>query len=161
MELIIVIAIMALLTGTAFFSINMIFGASAKTCANDIKEALAENKVTAMGKSEAKVEIYRDASDNCVYVKQWVKKGDDWESKEPERLGNSRVYVAYVPKGGTETELTSGSSVQLCYDRSNGSFSDKSEGCIICTEIYVKGGSRFYKLTLTELTGKVTSELQP
>ena len=43
-ELIIVIAIMALLTGTAFFSINMIFGAGAKACANDIKEALAENK---------------------------------------------------------------------------------------------------------------------
>lgn len=165
-ELIIVIAIMALLTGTAFFSINMIFGASAKTCANDIKEALAENKVTAMGKSDARVEIYRDASDNCVYVRQWVKKGDDWESKEPERLGNSRVYVAYVPKEGAETELTAGSSLWLCYDRGNGSFRKADadgpvESCILCREIYVKGGSRFYKLTLTELTGKVTSELQP
>lgn len=160
-ELIIVIAIMALLAVTTLFSISMIFGASAKACANDIKEALAENKVTAMGKSEAKVEIYRDAADDCVYVRQWVKKGDVWESKDPEQLGNSRVYVAYVAEGETdETELTAGSSLQICYDRSNGSFSDKSDGCILCEEIYVKGGSRFYKLTLTKLTGKVVVELQ-
>ena len=98
-ELIIVIVIMALLTGTAFLSISIIFGASAKTCANDIKEALAENKVTAMGKSEAKVEIYRDASDNNVYIIQWIKEGEDWKPKKtddagnavPEKIGNSRV----------------------------------------------------------------------
>lgn len=167
-ELIIVIAIMALFAGTTLFSVVMIFSASAKACANDIKEALAENKVTAMGKSEAKVEIYRDAADDCVYVVQWIKKGDDWEPKRtdgagnpvPEKLGNSRVYVAYVPKGGAETELTSGSSLQICYDRSNGSFSDKSDGCTLCEKIYVKGGSRFYELTLIELTGKVEAELK-
>ena len=98
-ELIIVIAIMALLTGTVFFSINMIFGAGAKACANDIKEALAENKVTAMGKSGARVEIYRDASDDCVYAVQWIKSGTGWEPKRadesgntvPEKIGNSRV----------------------------------------------------------------------
>lgn len=160
-ELLIVIAIMAFLAGTTLFSISMIFGAGAKACANNIKEALAENKVTAMGKSEAKLEIYRDAADDCVYVKQWVKKGDTWESKDPEKLGNSRVYVAYVPKEETDaTELTAGSSLQICYDRSNGSFSNKSDGCILCKEIDVKGGNRFYKLTLTELTGKVVVELQ-
>ncbi len=168
-ELIIVIVIMALLTGTAFLSISIIFGASAKTCANDIKEALAENKVTAMGKSEAKVEIYRDASDNNVYVIQWIKEGDDWKPKKtddagnavPEKIGNSRVYVAYVKKDeAAEVELTPGNSLQLCFDRSNGSFSDKSEDCIICEKIYVKGGSRSYVMTLVELTGKVELELE-
>ncbi|MDE7342174.1 MAG: prepilin-type N-terminal cleavage/methylation domain-containing protein [Lachnospiraceae bacterium] len=165
-ELIIVIAIMALLTGTAFFSINMIFGAGAKACANDIKEALAENKVTAMGKSGARVEIYRDASDDCVYAVQWIKSGTSWEPKKadesgnpvPEKLGNSRVYVSYTT-GGTETELTSGSSLMIGYDRSNGSFTDKN-GCTLCEKIYVKGGSRSYELTLIELTGKVELVLQ-
>ena len=153
-ELIIVIVIMALLSGTVLFSISMIFGASAKACANDIKEALAENKVTAMGKSEAKVEIYRDASDNNIYIIQWVKEGG-------EKVGNSRVYVAYEEKdSSTEVELTAGSSLQLCYDRGNGGFSKKSENCILCEKIYVKGGSRSYVLTLTELTGKVELELE-
>lgn len=165
-ELIIVIAIMALLAGTAFFSINMIFGASAKTCANDIKEALAENKVTAMGKSEARVEIYREASDNCVYVRQWVKEGGVWESKEPEQLGNSRVYVAYKPDGGAETELAPGGSLWLCYDRGSGSFKSAGDdgpvkSCILCEKIYVRGGSRSYELTLVQLTGKVEIELLP
>ncbi len=168
-ELIIVIVIMALLSGTVLFSISMIFGASAKACANDIKEALAENKVTAMGKSEAKVEIYRDASDNNIYIIQWVKEGGVWKPKKvddagnavPEKVGNSRVYVAYEEKdSSTEVELTAGSSLQLCYDRGNGGFSKKSENCILCEKIYVKGGSRSYVLTLTELTGKVELELE-
>lgn len=168
-ELIIVIVIMALLSGTVLFSISMIFGASAKACANDIKEALAENKVTAMGKSEAKVEIRRDASDGCVYVIQWIKEGDDWKPKKtdeagnavPEKVGNSRVYVAYIPESSsTEVELTAGTSLQLCYDRGNGAFSNKSEGCILCEKIYVKGGSRSYVLTLTKLTGKVELVLE-
>lgn len=167
-ELIVVIVIMALLVGTAFLSISIIFGASAKACSNDIKEALAECKVTAMGKSEAKVEIYKDAADNSIYVIQWIKQGDDWVAKKtdeagnaiPEEVGNSRVYVGYKPKDGAETELTAGSSLQICYDRGNGAFSDKSDGCILCEEIYVRGGSRSYVLTLTELTGKVALELQ-
>lgn len=167
MELIIVIAIMALLVGTAFFSINMIFGASAKTCANNIKEALAENKVTAMGKSEARVEIYRKDSDNCVYVRQWVKEGGVWESKEPEQIGNSRVYVAYKDGDAVE-ELTTDSDrhLWLCYDRGSGSFKEAEDdgpvkGCILCDKIYVRGGSRSYELTLVQLTGKVEMELLP
>lgn len=183
-ELIVVIAIMALLVGTAFLSISIIFGASAKTCSNDIKEALAECKVTAMGKSEAKVEIYKDAADNSIYVIQWIKQGDDWVAKRtddagnalPEEVGNSRVYVAYKykPKDSSvfiEAELVAytrpayitgpdSRSLQICYDRGNGAFSDKSEDCVICEEIYVRGGSRSYVLTLTELTGKVALELQ-
>lgn len=161
-ELIVVIAIIALLSGTAFLSISIIFGASAKTCANDIKEVLAENKVTAMGKSEAKVEIYRDATDNCIYAEQRIKEGGVWKTEKVEKIGNSRVYVSYKPDGGAETELKVGkeNALQLCFDRSNGSFSTKSDDCILCEEIYIKGGSRSYVLTLIELTGKVELDLK-
>lgn len=175
-ELIIVIAIMALLTGTAFFSISMIFGAGAKACANDLKEALAENKVIAMGKNEARLEVRRE--EDGIYVIQWmyVKADDDtwkWIAKQedaaggeiPEKIGNSRVSVAYVPEGSDEKPLKTGESLWLCYDRSNGSFSSAEAAgrvgeCILCEEIYVRGGSRSYKLTLTELTGKVEVELE-
>lgn len=176
-ELIIVIAIMALLTGTAFFSISMIFGAGAKACANDLKEALAENKVIAMGKNEARLEIRRE--DDGIYVIQWMRvKADDgtwkWIAKQedaaggeiPEKIGNSRVSVAYVPEESeAKLELKAGESLWLCYDRSNGSFSRAEVAgrvgeCILCKEIYVRGGSRSYKLTLTKFTGKVELELE-
>ena len=66
-ELIIVIAIMAVLIGTVFYSITMIFGANAKTCANNIQRAIADCKVTTMGKKEAYMELYRDAEGNvCI-----------------------------------------------------------------------------------------------
>lgn len=175
-ELIIVIVIMGLLSGTALFSISMIFGASAKACANDLKEALAENKVIAMGKSEARLKIYRD-DDECVYVmqEQLVKDGDAWKwnpskvdgngNAVVEQIGNSRVYVSYVEEGKTEAELKKGEELYLCYDRSNGSFSDQSkkvhdDKSILCETIYVKGGHRSYKLTLIQLTGKVEVELE-
>lgn len=169
-ELIIVIVILALLSGTALFSVSMVFGASAKACANDLKEALAETKVTAMGKSEARLQISRSGADDCIYVTQQVKNVDDtdWKGSKvdengeavAEKVGNSRVSITYKKEGEALQELKSGESIYLCFDRGNGSFSDKSEGCILCEEIYVKGGSRSYKLTLTKLTGKVAIELE-
>ena len=77
-----------------------------------------------------------------------------------EKIGNSRVSVTYKKEGEALQELKQGESIYLSFDRGNGSFSNKSEGCILCEEIYVRGGSRSYKLTLTELTGKVTIELE-
>lgn len=158
-ELIIVVAIMAILTGVCFFSVAMIFNAGAKTCANNIKEAIAENKVTAMGKSEAMIKIYKDASDGCIYSQQWVKTGGVWDGGEPEQIGNSRVYVAYVPEGGSETELTSGASIEICFDRGSGSFRENDAG-VVYSEILVQAGRRKYHLTLTKLTGKVSIELE-
>lgn len=169
-ELIVVIVILALLSGTALFSISIIFGASAKACANGIKEALAETKVTAMGKSEARLQISRSGEDDCIYVTQQIKNVNDtdWKGSKvdekgdavTEKIGNSRVSVTYKKEGEALQELKQGESIYLSFDRGNGSFSNKSEDCILCEEIYVRGGSRSYKLTLTELTGKVTIELE-
>ena len=40
---------------------------------------------------------------------------DESGNPVPDKLGNSRVYVSYTT-GGTETELTSGSSLMIGYD---------------------------------------------
>ncbi|MDE5718505.1 MAG: type II secretion system protein, partial [Lachnospiraceae bacterium] len=60
-ELIIVIAIIALIISTVFYSVVMVFGANAKSCANNIQRAIADCKVTTMGRSSAYI-LYKSTS---------------------------------------------------------------------------------------------------
>lgn len=155
-ELIIVIAIMAALIGTVFFSVSMVFGANAKTCANNIQRAIADCKVTTMGKKEAYLELYR-AADGNVYTKLYVyeQNGAAPTEGEPQKMGNSRVYVGYTKEGENAQNaqsLDEGDSVIIKFDRSSGSFDKTAYGD--CAQIVVRGGSKNYALELIQLTGK-------
>lgn len=155
-ELIIVIAIMAALIGTAFLSITMVFGANAKTCANNIQRAIADCKVTTMGKKEAYMELYRDTDGN-VYTKLYVyeQNGAAPTEGEPQKMGNSRVWVGYAKAGENPEDarsLEAGDSVVIKFDRGSGSFDKTTHG--ECAQIVVRGGSKNYALELTQLTGK-------
>ena len=62
-ELIIVIAIIAALIGTVVLSVSMVFSANAKACSNDLQRAIADCKVTTMGKAQAWLIVYRGEND--------------------------------------------------------------------------------------------------
>lgn len=164
-EIIIVVAIMAILTGGVFFSINMVFAANAKTCANDIKSAIAQCKVNAMGKSDAVLEIYRSDKDQCIYARQWIKESYGWQAKEPEKISNAKVYVTYTAEYNSPEELDDTKRILIGFNRSSGSFkkatnpdSDTSEFAPIYDGFFVGGGGRKYEIKLEELTGKVSIE---
>ena len=160
-ELIIVVAIIAALTTTAMLSISMIFSANAKTCANTIQRAVADCKVTTMGKSAAWLVIYREA-DGELYGQVHTMEQKQGEAAgtyeeivhEPEKLGGKRVSITYTDDAGTDMgELPVGESngIRIEFDRSSGSFKD---GTI--KSIDVTGGGRHYQLTLIKLTGKLS-----
>lgn len=159
-ELIIVIAIISVLTVTAIFSVSMVFSANAKTCSNDIQRAVADCKVTTMGKSGAWLVIYRDL-DGVLYGRMHVmeqKEGEaagTYEEKlmEPEKLGGKRVSIQYQNETGTDgVELLAGeeNGIRIEFDRSSGSFKDGTP-----KRLEVIGGNRHYELTFVSLTGKV------
>lgn len=155
-EMVIVVAILAIIISVTFYSVIMVFSANAKTTANNIQRAIGDCKVTTMGRSAAYMELYRDAADQNVYTCMYV-----WDSStaayvpsEPQKVGTSRVYVAYVPKGGSETELSSGDSIEIRFNRASGAFTDDGSGHHLYQSIRVQGGSKKYDITLTELTGK-------
>ncbi|MDE6749048.1 MAG: prepilin-type N-terminal cleavage/methylation domain-containing protein [Lachnospiraceae bacterium] len=162
-EIIIVIAIMAILTGGVFFSINMVFGANAKTCANDLKNAISQCKVNTMGKSDAALEIYRDSSNQCIYARQWIKESYGWQAKEPEKISNAKVYITYSTDGTNFQELDGTKSLYIGFDRSSGSFKEgtnPNSGMVdpIYSGFFVGGGGRKYDIELVKLTGKVNVE---
>lgn len=176
-ELIIVIAIMAVVIGTVVFSVSMVFSANAKACCNNLQRAIADCKVTTMGKSEAWLVLYR-GSDNQIYCQMYyneaviendaegnpkVKKDDDGNvimkavpaNEEPQKIGGKRVVVTYNDTDDTEENehqdlLTDAKRLTIAFDRSSGSFKNAPKSMEII------GGNRHYHLEFNELTGKVT-----
>ena len=159
-ELIIVLAIIAIIISTVFYSIILVFSANAKSCANNIQRSIGDCKVTTMGKSAAYMELYRDADQN-VYTRMYVMdSGGSYVPSEPQKVGASRVYVAYTPEGGAETELLAGDKIEIRFDRASGGFEEDASGNIY-EKLHVQGGSKKYEIVLTKLTGKSEVNLVP
>ncbi len=159
-ELIIVLAIIAIIISTVFYSIILVFSANAKSCANNLQRSIGDCKVTTMGKSAAYMELYRDADQN-VYTRMYVMdSGGSYVPSEPQKVGTSRVYVAYTPEGGAETELLAGDKIEIRFDRASGGFEEDASGNIY-EKLHVQGGSKKYEIVLTKLTGKSEVNLVP
>lgn len=158
-ELVIVIAIIALIISTVFYSVIIVFSANAKSCANNIQRAIGDCKVTTMGKSAAYMELYRD-TDQDVYTRMYVMDSSGaYVPSEPQKVGTSRVYVAYTPKGGGETELLAGTKIEIRFNRASGGFAKDTSGNVY-EMIHVQAGSKDYEIILTELTGKSEVKLK-
>ena len=142
------------------YSIILVFSANAKSCANNLQRSIGDCKVTTMGKSAAYMELYRDADQN-VYTRMYVMdSGGSYVPSEPQKVGTSRVYVAYTPEGGAETELLAGDKIEIRFDRASGGFEEDASGNIY-EKLHVQGGSKKYEIVLTKLTGKSEVNLVP
>lgn len=164
-ELIIVIAIMAALTGTIVFSISLIMSSDAKGCAHSLVSALADTKVNAMGREGAYLELKRD-SDGNIWCTQYVNKGGTWNiSGQAQKIGTRRTFISFFDAtsevtngGGTELTEDAG-SLFISFDRSSGSYRESGSGPSGVTYKYyagfeIIGGSKDYLVTLHKLTGK-------
>ena len=163
-ELIIVFAIIAVLMGTVFYSIILVFSANAKIGTNNIQRSIGDCKVTTMGKADAYMELYRD-SEGSVYTKMYITESDGTSTEgEPQKVGSSKVEVRYVLKNAPDNDpgtlLMPDHSIKIQFDRSNGGFKADAGG-VIYREIYVRGGSKNYCITMVELTGKSEVAAKP
>lgn len=158
-ELVIVLAIIAVIMSAVFYSVILIFSANAKSTANDIQRAIGDCKVATMGRASAYMELYRDAGNENVYTRMYVMDSSGtYVPSEPQKVGPRRVTVAYQPKGSSRTELLAGDSIEIWFDRATGGFQADVSGNLY-EIIYVEGGSKKYNIILTKLTGK--SEVKP
>lgn len=158
-ELIIVIAIIAALIGTVILSVSMVFSANAKACSNDLQRAVADCKVTTMGKAQAWLIVYRGENGSIysqLHIMEQKEGGAAGELKEiteePQKIGGNRVSVTYTDASGTpDLELPTGADagIRIEFDRSSGSFKEAPQ------QMRIQGGSRDYKLDFIRLTGKI------
>lgn len=165
-ELIVVIAIIAVMSGVGLYGIGQISGYRAKQCAKQIESSLTSTKVTTLGKAKSTGdiywELYKDAANDGFYVKTVYNAGLANEYAETKKVGVGNLNVQY---SGTSIAgvVNTSNSLKLCYNRASGEICDWSAAPpstysrTNVTEILVKNpsGTKSYKITLVPATGKV------
>ncbi len=173
-ELMVVIAIMAVVIGIFFAGTGYIASTSARSLANSIKSAIGETRIRTMGKQETVLYIYRDKTDSKYYKQYVIKVNGSWKEPEPpEVLGKHHPNLEYTV-GGTDTLLADGDHILIGFDRRTGKEEtvtginadvDSSTGklitgtasmnSIICENIKISGGGSEYNVEIIPATGKV------
>ena len=151
-ELIIIIAILAVVSFSVITYIGTIGGAKAKKCANGIKNGFAQTKVCAMSRSSASMIVYADSTG--VYVKTV-----QGSTERVEKVGQAGTKVEYrtvrdsdsfTPVGTTES-----TGVKIEFDRASGACK-KMAGGDYCYGFKVTAGRTEYIVNIEPLTGKVS-----
>ncbi|MCR5256336.1 MAG: hypothetical protein K6D96_10520 [Acetatifactor sp.] len=170
MELIAVIAMMAVMVGGFTYSTAFLSGRAARECMEKLSSAIEQNKATAAGKVDSYLEIYCDSESN-VYVKE-VSRGIDRDGNDvvtesnPEMIGKGVILRYRVTGDGPGYYRNIGVDANhliLGFNRSSGAFKDlrqmspELEGKY-CLEIKMSKANREYKISLSYLTGKITKE---
>lgn len=154
-ELMIVIAIIALLGGVGIWGINAMTGKPAQQCAQKIMYSLERHRTTAMGKVGAVYMLVEE--DGKVYLEEWVSNTDavidtgSTPCTSKVEIGASRVKVQYHVDSSPDLHDL---PLKLSFDRSSGAFKPLDGGGY-CTQIVVTRGGREFTVNLVPLTGKV------
>ena len=96
-ELIVVIAIMAVLTGIASMSVASVMGVSVKQCARDIQAAANQTRVSTLGKDEVIMTLTKGKkSDEAYYCTIVAKDGLGNSTENEEKIGKSNLDITFV-----------------------------------------------------------------
>lgn len=130
-ELIVTVAIMAVVTGVVVYSMALVTGQEAKECATNLSSALDRAKNFALyksGNSDAYLIIKRSADESLIaeyYVPQNpVDKPEDavYLLIESEKLGKKAVELICHFSDGTQMQITETEWLAVYYDRISGAF---------------------------------------
>lgn len=168
-ELIVVIAILAVLGGVVVYSVSMLTGQEARECANNLSTALDKEKNYALTKS-ATADCYMELEkrDSGLYAVYYVPKNaivkadeaDAYIKAEEQKIGKKSVILEVLFEGDAPVDATviSGTqSVRIYYNRADGSFKKAAAvGAVsktgYCKKMIVTRG-KTYELELFKDTG--------
>ena len=169
-ELIVVIAIMAVLTGIASMSLASVMGVSVKQCARDIQSAANQTRVSTLGKDEVIMTITKgnkSKSSEAYYCTIVTKDGLGKTTENEEKIGKSNMDITYVlsdSKGNKTSDITLDDthSLTIKFNRGTGAMAPcmKSDGSsggdYYCMQIKVKKNSTEKIISFYPETGKVS-----
>ncbi len=158
-EILIVIAILAVASLIGIMGWGAVWSSNVSSCANDLKSAVGKTRITTMGKDEAILRIYKDASDDAYYKEETTYDlAGNVVVERPEKIGKSLLTLTYTMEtpAGTNTFTIDGvNELRITFDRSSGAQREVTPGAGRCTEINVNFGSRNSRVVLVPATGKV------
>ena len=154
-ELIIVLAIMAIIGGAAFLSTTVATDKHVNSCGQKIASSLEQTRGLAMGKQSGYVTLSQTAGD-YVYLQMYI---DGQPYGDRVAVGRPGVTVNITRDGGGTTTLVSEGSVTIQFDRSNGSVSSVG-GAAPIVKIAVTNGRRTMNVNIDKFTGRVETKLE-
>lgn len=163
-ELIVVIAILAVVSAGAVYGIGMLSGWEMKQCVRQLDSAIGETKMNAMSKGEGRLEISRDSAGN-YYMEMITVKRDKADPKTAEdlRLGKAKIagknlQIYYVGDDAPEEQLiTETNVIAISFDPGSGAFKpmQESPSTVYCRKLIVRRGTAREKtITLVKDTGR-------
>lgn len=158
-EMVIVIAILAVVSGTVVLGISAAISKPAEECARKIQQSLQSARVYTMGKQTLSLKFYME--DGCVYVEETATMPDgSSKTKTPVKIGAKGVKVSYkLEEAADYSDLgDSGHALVLSYNRATGGFNKPVGMPKFCDKIRVEKGNKVMTVSLYSLTGKVTVE---
>jgi prepilin-type N-terminal cleavage/methylation domain-containing protein len=174
-ELVIVIAVMAVLSGLLVTSVSILAGWDAKECAKDIEGHLNNVKTNALSKLGAELLLSRDADDN--YIIEYVEYGYEKNSSgnlvmvpsvvtREYFLGKKKVSIVCILEDGTNITVSQAANISIGFNRSSGALttfktSDPSYTLMLdnhCESIEITRGSITYAINMVPETGKISME---
>jgi len=166
-ELLVVMAILAVAAVLLLGSLSVIYSSSAKSCAKSIVSALSECKVDAMSRTGNSYLLFYQTDEGMVldYYRSGV-------LIPPETVVKKVLNVSWTDSNGTVHSAPT-ETMPLCFtfNRSTGSFLTLDESAsaagktagygtgLYCRSIQVSGGSQTYTVTLVPATGRFGLEL--
>lgn len=169
-EMIVVMAIMAILAGAAVTGLSMIRAGNAKKAAARFASALQEAQVETMSKKDAVyLYLYRDSSDKWIAVTS-KKKYDGLTAllnapaaeKKDREVGDRGVSITFQQGGSKTLGNASNSMIRIVFKRENGTYNVTQSGAFsnsgltsndFISEIFFKGKGSF-RVKMVKDTGK-------
>ena len=166
-ELIIVVAIMAIVVGVMGLSVGTLTGRKTAKCADEIVSTLERARVLTLGKEQNQVEfVLTDGSGEypAQIYQGGTKASDRIVGKDPITI---QVYFANDNKAYSLSELkgtlpyaTATGGLHLVFNRASGAFEEKT--CAAndvvkdyCDKIVISNGTRTITITTVGRTGKI------
>lgn len=179
-ELIVVIAIMAIMIGVGILSISLLFGTQARGCAQKVSSMLNETKTGCLSRFDETMTLThctkgQDGNKaftadgyyaiNKVYTinkdADRVPIGND-DSAQVRSMGSANVVITVYLSDGSSFELGTDKEITISFDRSTGAFDpvivDGTQTSNFIQKMTFASGARTYTITMVQETGKHTLE---
>lgn len=164
-ELVVIIAIMAILSTGLISMIGILNGRAARECAQDTLSALSKVRVLTLSKStgapesglSADADVYLEIkpdSGGRILIMQINKNKEGEMIVDQISVGAANVDIIAIV-GGSEVNLT-GTDIKIAYDRATGAFLKYSDAGYMTSLTFEQG--KTYTITMTPATGKATME---
>jgi len=175
-ELIVVIALMAVLVGFVVLSMGVLGSSQARECAQKVSGKIDSVKTGSLSlydetmelkfRTKAETGITSDGYYTSCYVYTIDHEANNFASTEPEtrKVGSKNVIIKVYFSDATSLELGKTNSITVSFDRSSGAFdyamvngsirTDASGNPVHYDKITFTNGSKVYTLKMVPETGK-------